>query len=338
MYDWVIARTRQGIEKTTDTELKSLNELTTVVRNGLQREPDKSFPVIAYYSVTRMVSEKDSPVSFKHGTKQLDVYDDALEAETKFQDFFKWFREREDIENELLAEKKSNMKNGSIVEIEIDKELESVRKAIYTFLDGFSDLRVKRTPTPRLTLKKNGVELVVNQLSDGEKCLLTMIGDIARRLAMANPGSKNPVQEGKGIVLIDELELHLHPLWQRNIIGNLCKAFPNCQFIITTHSPQIVGSAKNAEIIKFSEGEAFEGILNPEKSPYGKDSSSVLSEDMDAFGRDVTAGKLIDSLHEAIDGNKKDEAVKLYENLKNEIVDQIELQHARVLMKRRKML
>jgi predicted ATP-binding protein involved in virulence len=76
-------------------------------------------------------------------------------------------------------------------------------------------------------------------LSDGEKCLLAMVGDLARRLAIANPDYPDALQ-GEAIVLIDEIELHLHPSWQRNIIPALKRTFPKCQFIITTHSPQVL--------------------------------------------------------------------------------------------------
>ena len=93
-------------------------------------------------------------------------------------------------------------------------------------------------------------EMVTNldvlQLSDGEKCTLALFGDIARRLAIANPSLDDPLQ-GDGVVLIDELELHMHTSWQRKVIFMLKKTFPNIQFIITTHSPQILGAASDMQ-------------------------------------------------------------------------------------------
>jgi predicted ATP-binding protein involved in virulence len=94
-----------------------------------------------------------------------------------------------------------------------------------------------------MTITKQGQELIINQLSDGEKCLLAMVGDLARRLAIANPSLPDPLQ-GSGVVLIDEIELHLHPKWQREIIPALTRTFPNCQFIVTTHSPQVISQVK----------------------------------------------------------------------------------------------
>lgn len=86
-------------------------------------------------------------------------------------------------------------------------------------LDNVSDLKVKRSPL-RMTVKKNGLEMRVDNLSDGEKCTLALFGDLARRIALANPSRSNPL-EGEGIVLIDEIELHMHPSWQRKILGAL---------------------------------------------------------------------------------------------------------------------
>ncbi|KAM3100867.1 AAA family ATPase [Phormidesmis sp. 146-35] len=83
----------------------------------------------------------------------------------------------------------------------------------------------------------------VRQLSDGERSVLALVLDLARGLSQANPILENSLQ-GKAVVLIDELDLHLHPIWQRTIVAKLTQTFPNCQFIATTHSPQIVGEVK----------------------------------------------------------------------------------------------
>lgn len=127
-----------------------------------------------------------------------------------------------------------------------DRQLEAVRQAIASLLPGFSSLQVRQSPL-RMTISKDSEDLVITQLSDGEKCLMAMVGDIARRLAIANPNRDDPLQ-GSGIILIDEIELHLHPGWQQRVIPSLTKTFPNCQFIVTTHSPQVVSHVKSEGI------------------------------------------------------------------------------------------
>jgi predicted ATP-binding protein involved in virulence len=107
-----------------------------------------------------------------------------------------------------------------------------------------------------------------------EKGFITLIGDIARRLAIANPESKNPLL-GEGIILIDEIELHLHPSWQIEIISQLRSTFPNCQFIVTTHSPLVISSIKD-----FDDEKLFPlqngNIINHTEAPYGKQVQDLL--------------------------------------------------------------
>ena len=85
-----------------------------------------------------------------------------------------------------------------------------------------------------LIITKDGLDIDVNQLSAGEKSVILLIADLAMRLTIANPSLENPL-EGEGIVLIDEIDLHLHPQWQRNILPALLATFSKCQFIVTTH-------------------------------------------------------------------------------------------------------
>lgn len=127
-----------------------------------------------------------------------------------------------------------------------DKSLDVVKDAIYKFLPGFSNLKFQRKPLD-LTLEKNGVQLSVLQLSQGEKTMLALVADIARRLTLLNPQSLSPL-DGSGVVLIDEVDLHLHPLWQQQIIQKLESTFCNLQFIVTTHSPQVCHTVDSSAI------------------------------------------------------------------------------------------
>lgn len=101
-------------------------------------------------------------------------------------------------------------------------------------------LRIIKVKPYSMKVYKGAETLDILQLSDGEKCTLALFGDLARRLAIANPAMQDPL-EGQGVVLIDEIELHMHVSWQRKIINVLKRTFPNIQFVITTHSPQVLG-------------------------------------------------------------------------------------------------
>jgi len=126
-------------------------------------------------------------------------------------------------------------------------ELTAFNRVLATFLDGFAEVAIEERPL-RLTVKKAGARLSLQQLSDGERAFIAMLGDLVRRLALANPDLANPL-DGHGVVLIDELELHLHPRWQREVVEKLRTAFPNIQFIATTHSPFIIQSLRPGELI-----------------------------------------------------------------------------------------
>lgn len=168
--------------------------------------------------------DKNMPIFANYGVK-------AIKSTIDFRNLFKWFRNQEDIENQAKV-RNNNMGYE-------DRSLKVVKKAMLAMLDGFEDIHIERKSLS-MKVTKNGRNFKINQLSDGEKCTISLFGDLARRMALANPGRENPL-EGTGVVLIDELELHMHTSWQRKVLGVLKETFPNIQFIITTHSPQILG-------------------------------------------------------------------------------------------------
>lgn len=146
----------------------------------------------------------------------MDAFDKAIESTIDFRNLFKWFRNQEDIENQI------KVRNDSDYE---DKSLAAVKKAMLAMLDGFEDIRIERRPLA-MKVNKNGKSLKIDQLSDGEKCTIALFGDLARRMALANPGKDVNPLEGSGVVLIDELDLHMHTSWQRKVLNVLRDTFP----------------------------------------------------------------------------------------------------------------
>ena len=138
------------------------------------------------------------------------------------------------MENERIAD---ILSSGDVPYL-ANNELAAVRRALSRFLPEFSDWKIRRTPL-RMEVKKDGEALSVDQLSDGEKCMIALVGDLARRLVIANPEQEDPLL-GNGIVLVDEIELHLHPEWQKSVLPRLLQTFPNVQFVVTTHSPLVL--------------------------------------------------------------------------------------------------
>lgn len=192
----------------------------------------------------------------------------------------------------------------------------AVEKAVATFMPGYNNLHVisDRNGVNRLMIDKNGIPLAIRQLSDGERGVLSIVAEIARRLAIANPTLENPTQEGSGVVLIDELDLHLHPRWQRTVVDNLTRTFPNCQFIVTTHSPQII-SEVNPSCITIIDGLE---IYQPNYS-FGIDTNRVLDEIMDADYRNVKVDAILSKVFKLIDEEKLDKA----KNTLDEVIEQL---------------
>lgn len=156
-----------------------------------------------------------------------------------------------------------------------DRRLETVRSTICSQLDGYTDFKVQRSPKA-FVISKHNMKFDFKDLSDGEKAYLTLVSDIARKMAMCHPMLNNPL-DGDGIVLIDEIDLHLHPTWQREVIGKLRNTFVNCQFILTTHSPHIVSSISpndGDKLIVVKKGNANEVTDNL----FGQESDMVLSD------------------------------------------------------------
>jgi predicted ATP-binding protein involved in virulence len=193
-----------------------------------------------------------------------------------FGTFFEWYRTLEDIENEQYRE--LVLEAGGRSDIAYNPQLETVRQVIEKFT-GFKKLTIKRNPL-RMQLEKEGIILSIEQLSQGERDLLALVGDLTRRIVIANPARVNPL-EGDGIVLIDEIELHLHPKWQRNVVQLLSSTFPNVQFIVTTHSPQVLSEAERGSIVLLSQkhGEFAYTSVSQGK---GLSSNEILEEVMDS--------------------------------------------------------
>ncbi len=228
------------------------------------------------------------------------------------------------IKSESLQKKKAYRSEG--------QELKTVAKAIEQFVPEYSSLRVKRLPRPHMLIDKGDLEYNLNQLSDGEKNLITLVGDIARRLAIANPHSKTPLK-GDGIILIDEIDMHLHPSWQRLMIPQMLKIFPNCQFIVTTHSPQIISHIKPESLFLFEQKNnslSFKKI----KETYGMSIERVVENIMDDEARPVKTQKEIDEIFENIESREFLKAKELIAKLKTDMPHDPELLRAEMLIRK----
>lgn len=304
---WSLALVRKGLPRSVSSNLTGLKEIITHVQeeNALGRY---HLPLAIYYPVNR-APDVPSRIREQHEFGPLSAFDQALEGGggRNFRLFFEWFREREDLENEQ-SRRRGNYEYR-------DHQLETVRNAIAGLVPGVWGLQMERAPQ-RMVILKDGTDarLEVNQLSGGERSLLALAGDLGRRLALANPSLENPLL-AEAVVMIDELELHLHPGWQRLVVERLRTTFPHCQFILTTHSPQVLSQVPAESVIlldRFQRAEPPAGTL-------GRDSNSILSEVMGVPERPEATAERIQEIARMIDREELPEARQALDALAREL-------------------
>ena len=267
--------------------------------NWIEEVDDKNMPVFVNYGVNRIVLDVPLRASREQFVK-LDAFDKAIESTIDFRNLFKWFRNQEDIENQEKVRANSDYE---------DKSLLAVKHAMLAMLDGFEDIHIERKPLA-MKVRKDSKYLKINQLSDGEKCTIALFGDLARRMALANPERENPL-EGTSVVLIDELDLHMHTSWQRKVLGVLKETFPNIQFIITTHSPQILGESGDTFNLLYMFKEGKKISLKMYKSFLGWDTNVILEEVLNTSSVNKEIKEMINKMYSYIEEKKFDEAEEL---------------------------
>jgi predicted ATP-binding protein involved in virulence len=190
-----------------------------------------TLPVLVHYGVSRALL--DVPMSRKGFPKEfsrVQALDSAFQATSSFRKAFAWFYYKENEEQRLQRDRRD-------FDVRLP-ELEAVRRGLQAMFPDLSEPCIKLRPL-RFAVKLNGEEFDVQQLSDGYQTMIGLTLDLCSRFATANPQLSNPL-EAEAIVLIDEVDLHLHPRWQMRVVQDLLRTFSNTQFILTTHSPVVL--------------------------------------------------------------------------------------------------
>jgi predicted ATP-binding protein involved in virulence len=251
-------KTLAAIASTADKKLLSagLRKFTAYANSivdSFNEDTPFVLPVFAYYGTNRAILDDVRRRNFRKEFSRFDALSGALRSEARFKSAFEWYNAMEDLERR----EKENHRDFDYTLPELD----AVRSAIESMLYGFSNLRTEVRPVrlviDRVTPDDKVRTYRISQLSDGYRVMLGLVMDLARRMVQANPPSEaqaNPLNH-EAIVLIDEIDLHLHPAWQQTIIGDLQRTFPNTQFIVTTHSPQVLTTVPAQSIRGLCKGE-----------------------------------------------------------------------------------
>jgi len=241
------------------------------------------FPVVAYYRDDRRLTGMPSLDNvFGVKLERDGAFRQALNAGANFGDMCKWFYRRENAElrERLQVRQDSDFQYP---------DLKAVRSAVLRCLEGSTRIFFdENSQNLKITLARPGLPdlaMELAQLSAGYGIVLAVVLDFARRLAQAHPNWENPL-DAPGILLIDEIELHLHPKWQQTVIGNLKAVFPNTQLILATHSPQVLTTVKaeNTYCLRHNM------VRHPSMNPYAKASLDALEGIMGVAGAPPSVG------------------------------------------------
>lgn len=288
-----------------------------------------TLPLLSHLHSGSTRLDQRHPTNEAHLTGRLAAYIGAFDQEAAhFADFERWFEQQENLENQYKIRSGSLRHNIPT--------LRAVRGALLTFLkaleaSSLSDFHIVRQHADgpqdiargRLAASKDGNPLFLDQLSDGERRLILLVGDVARRMAVLNPHLDTPT-DSPGILLADEVDQHLHPAWQRRVVPALRKAFPNVQLILTTHSPQVLASVDSEAVVMMKQGAFIAG--HPRVR--GRDTNTLLSEVFDVGERPQQSADLLEELYTTIEGNPT-RAKELYTELV-ELLEETDPELARI--------
>ena len=309
-FEWT--RSRSSVKSSRTTTMPK-----TIVKyaESLQLNSKAELPIISLQGAGRVWSQKREKVTniFKAKYLRTAGYTDALEDASNIKLLLNWCIKMEQV----------GWQKGKAI-----AEYEAVKQAVADFMKN-----INSEGSYKVFYDKQLEELVysvddnivtINSLSAGYQSLIWMVFDIAYRMAVLNPDKKENITETKGIVLIDEIDMHLHPKWQWNIVDALRKTFPNVQFIATTHAPILFASAKDIWLIDIEKPE-----IKYDWSHFGIDVSASINYFQNTNSISIKVQQAINDFYEAMDAGLYHEAedilLKVEEETQPESADVVKM-------------
>ena len=294
------------------TDAPEARQETRTVLNGLKSAANQ--PIAVLFPPGRLLRGRPQRLHKPDLADKTRAFIGALDEErtVELREFMEWFYAQAELEKQ----------REEAHEAESQKQIiEALKRVVKEFIPEFSNLRVVYDPKPRFLVDKSKTPLQLSQLSDGERGLLAIVFDITRRLTIANPERSDPISEGTGIVLIDEIELHLHPKWQREALRRLHNTFSGCQFIVTTHSPQVLGEV-DAQCVRYLYRDRENRVQKyTPKQALGLDSNSILEGIMGAPARNIETEDFLHDLFRAIDRENPSDVQALMDRISQRLGD-----------------
>lgn len=256
-----------------EDDADELCERGCALAHDAKENGNRLLPVLAYYGTQRIWVDSKLMTNFHKSLMERNVgYEECLEPSSSYSTFGKWFEyvtKCAQSEQQYSAEVKRNVMLKNAIQNAVDVCLEST---------GLRDLYYNYRLKCFVVSHPDMGEMVVDELSDGFRSIISMVADLAYRMARLNPQLREEaVTKTPGLVLIDEVEMHLHPLWQQTVLLDLQKTFPMVQFVVTTHSAQVLSSVPAESIRVLAWGKQFEGVRHVDFS-LGANSYQLLQD------------------------------------------------------------
>ncbi len=298
--------------RTTSKDAKAIRSAAERAEKAATTSEGAALPLIAYYGTGRLwVQKRDVRLQEGLGSR-MQGYAACLERASNIKLFRRWMAWRETDRIQRIA---AGQQEGGQIATVPTPHLDAVEAAARACLRGVKRFSYSVNYKEIRVEFDDGRLLPFSALSDGQRSIVSIAVDLAWRTAQLNPHlGKDAPQQTEGVVLIDEIELHLHPEWQRRVIGDLRNAFPKVQFVLSTHSPQVIATAQPQWLrVLHSNGVGLVG------HSYGRDTNAILYDIMGVEERPLGMQKRLTELELKIETGDLSGARLLLEELRGNL-------------------
>ena len=276
---------KSGTKTLNDNNAKKLEKSASQLQQRIRQPGDcTSLPVFGYYGTgrlwqqKRLMNDKQTKADKNDASIRTFAYRHCMDPASSYKYFSEWFISAWKSRTNMNERKSATDDDRQHAEARI-KVVQSAIDSALEPTTGWNTLEFSIEDQESLVLnhREKGY-LSVDQLSDGIRSVLALVGDLAHRCIRLNPhlGTEATIQTA-GIVLIDEIDMHLHPRWQQRILQALQNAFPAIQFVVTTHSPQVITTATKEQLRIIREVDQQLCITQPDYSPLAHESGDALA-------------------------------------------------------------
>ncbi|MCM1089791.1 MAG: AAA family ATPase [Butyrivibrio sp.] len=298
-----------------NTTVKDAKAMIDVAKSYQKRLRDGDatlvLPIIAYYGTGRLwdYHREKKTDTFKDNTK-TNGYIDSLDGTANIKLMMNWFKKKTLQKIQKRSEGVREFKELLIVYQAMSKCYERITG--YQNVDFSYNLDTNEIECCYIDEDGFRMNIPLSQMSDGYKSTISLIADIAYRMAVLNPQQgMNVIDNTDGVVLVDEVDLHLHPEWQHRILGDLQEIFPRVQFIVTTHAPAVISSAKSENLVILKDYE----VMDANAEIYGNDVNSILKDIMGVSERNPVIAALFSQFYSLLNEGRYDEAEKILDEI-----------------------